>query len=66
MTAPHTQEPAEGPDDESAEDGTDDPTPSNPDKTGDSIDSRTGPADKSAGPARSGSYAMVPPDGTAT
>ncbi len=61
MTTPHTQDPAEGPDDESA----DDPTPYNPDKAGASIGS-TGPADKSAGPERSGSDAMNPPDGTAT
>lgn len=64
MTTPHTQDPAEGPDDESAEDGTTDPTPSNPDKTGDSIDSSSGSADKSAGAEQTGPDEMNPPDGT--
>lgn len=42
MTTPHTEQPAEGVDDVPDEGE----APSSPDKTGDSIDSGAGPADK--------------------
>lgn len=44
MTTPHTEEPAEGPDTDDVPDSTE-PHTSNPDKTGESIDAGSGPAD---------------------